>query len=140
MVEQTIGRVAHRADERQLVGDLREFWHDLREVYTGDLGGNRLKRAFDIVRYVFLRIPKIEVAGTPLQVKQNDTLSLVPAGPAIGAACRMRIFLGFLRSGLALQNAGQRKAKHRRAADSEHVTTRYAQMPIAQILAGLSGY
>src|SRR5688500_9450816 len=58
-------------------------------------------------------------------------LGFIPAGAAAGRRSR----LGFAQ----LQHLTERQPHHRRSAYPQRVAARHAQMPIAQIFAGLAG-
>ena len=80
VIEQPVGRIAHRPDEGELVGDLRQLGQDLGHLDAGNLGRDRLEHAADVVRNVFLGVPEVEMARTSLQIEHDDALGLAPAG------------------------------------------------------------
>ena len=78
VVEQALGRVTHRANHRHLVIDLGEPREQLGEVNSRYLRRDGVKHTLDVIGYVFLRIPQIDVTRSPLQVDHDDALRLGP--------------------------------------------------------------
>ena len=87
VVEEPVGRVAHRSDEGELVGDLSEFRQDFGHLDAGDLGRDGLEDASDVVGDILLGVPEVEMAGPSLEIDHDDALGLTPAGPRL-AFCR----------------------------------------------------
>ena len=69
MVEQAVGRVAHRAHHGELVVYFGQIWQQLSEVYPGQLRLDGLEDGTDVGRRVGLGIPEVEMARTALQVE-----------------------------------------------------------------------
>jgi hypothetical protein len=134
VIEQADGRVAHRADERELVGDARDFRQQLGRLHSRHFAGNLFENALHVVGDIFFRIPKVEVARAALQVDQDDALGAVPAGAA-GGRLRGAGPLG----GLQLEHAAEGHAQESAAADAKDIAPRNTEVRIAQILAGLAG-
>ena len=88
MVEQAVGRVAHRAHHGKLVVYFGQIRQQLGEVYSGQFGFDGLKDGTDVSRRVGLGVPEVKVARAALQVEQDDALGLTPAGTTL--------YLGFL--------------------------------------------
>ena len=65
----------HRTDQRELVHSLGDFWQQLRDLNSGDIGGDRLEVA------VGFRIPGVDVAGTAFEPEQDDRIRLAGTGP-----------------------------------------------------------
>ena len=93
MVEEAVGRVAHRADHGELVVHFGHLGQDLGKVHAGDFGRNRLERAAHVIGHVFLGVPEIEMAGSALEINHDDIFGLTPTGTAAG-------FGGFASHGL----------------------------------------
>ena len=87
VVEEPVGRVAHRPDHGELVVHLSEVRENLRVVDSGDFGRDVFERAPDVIGDVFFWIPEVEVAWSTLEVNHDDALGLVPS-------CAAR-FVGF---------------------------------------------
>ena len=134
VVEQPVGRVAHRPDERELVGDLRELGQDLGHLDAGHLGGDWLEHASDIVGDVFLGVPEVEMAGPALQVEHDDAFGLTPAGATACVSGPRRL------PPEARASMPRPEAEQARPADAEDISPRHAQLRIAQIFPRLSGY
>ncbi len=79
------------------------FGMHLGELDARELGGDGLEDALDVGRDVVLGVPKIEMAGTALEIEQDDALGLAEAGAA-GAALAGR-------PGLKLQESTQAQAQ-----------------------------
>ena len=82
VVEEAVGRVAHRPDHGELVVNLGELRKDLGEVDSRDFGRDGLEGAPNIVGHVFLRVPEIKMAWPALKVDHDDALGFSPAGSA----------------------------------------------------------
>ncbi len=119
MVEQADRGVAHRADHRELVGDLGELRQQLRELEAAGLRGNRLENALDVGGNIFLWVPQVEVAGAALEVDEDDALGFAEAGTAV-------VLLGSSRGSLKLEEAAETEAEDRRAADAQQIAARQA--------------
>ncbi|MEY5015107.1 MAG: hypothetical protein RIS92_1465 [Verrucomicrobiota bacterium] len=87
VVEETVWRVAHRADHGKLVVHLGKVRQDFRVVDSGDFGRDVFECAPDVIGDVFLGVPEVEVAWSTLEVDHDDALGLVPT-------CAAR-FVGF---------------------------------------------
>ena len=79
MIEQTVGRVRHRPDHRELVVHLRQTRQVLGEFDAGNLGRDGFELAFNVVRNVFLGIPQIQVTRATLKIDHDDRLGLAPS-------------------------------------------------------------
>ena len=110
VVEESVRRVAHRTDHGELVVDLGELGQDLGEVRAGNFGGDRLEGTLHIVGNVLLRVPKVEVTGSALQVNHDDALGLAPTGSAA--------VLFLLSESFGLEERAERHAEHTGAAYS----------------------
>ena len=82
MVEEAVGRVAHRPDHGELVINLGEFRKCLGKVDSRNLGGDGLKSATHIVGHIFLWVPEVEMTWATLKVDHDDTLGFSPARSA----------------------------------------------------------
>ena len=134
VVEQPVRRVAHRADHRELVGDLRRACGRISVTWMpGILVAIGLNDAADVVRHVFLGVPQVEMARAALEVDHDDALGLAPAGTAagLGAPGRRR---------LELEHRAQAQTQQARAPDPQDVAPRDPQLRIAQVFPSLSGY
>ncbi len=134
MVEQAIGRIAHRANKRVLVRDLRHLGEDLGDVDARHVRVDGLEGASDLLRGVVLRIPEVEVARPALEIHEDHALGLAPAGTAGQAAGVVR------RGGLHLEHRAERQAEQARGTDPEDVAPGAAEVAVAEILAAGSGY
>ena len=83
VIEQAVGRVAHRADQRGLVERVGHHRHVLADMGAGDLGGNRLEFAADVGRRIGLGIPDIDVARPALQEDHDHGFGAAEAARAI---------------------------------------------------------
>ena len=114
VVEQSDRRVAHRADQRDLVVDLGELWQHFGELRTpGSLVSIGLKTLRDVVGNVVLGVPKVEVAGTSLEVEQDNALRLTPSRTTADPLVGRRL--------LQAKKIGQAEAEHRGAADAQQI-------------------
>ena len=113
VVEQTVGRVAHRADHGHLVVDLGQLGHDLGEVDAGNLGWDRLENRTHIFWCIRFWIPQIKMTRAALQIAEDDVLGLAPAGATHVS--------GLSGPGLQLEHVGQAEAQHARAANTQQV-------------------
>jgi len=105
VVEKANRGIAHRPKHGEPVIHLSQFGQKLGKVNARDLGGDGFENAFDIGGDIIFGIPKVQVTGAPLEVNQNNALSLPKTGSAIiafGDGVRLKA-----------QQVGQAKAKHR---------------------------
>src|SRR5262245_41430957 len=65
----------------------------LADVRTGDLGGNRLELAADVLGRVWLGVPEVDVARPTLKEDHHDGLCATESARAIVLRCRLRRFL-----------------------------------------------
>ena len=117
VIEQSGGRVTHRADQSGFVHLLGQKRHDFTEPNAGNLGANRLEFAADIGRGVRFGVPNVNVAGPALEEYEDDRFGFAPA-----------IFLfrgvrGGICARLQAQDIGQADAEDARAADAEEFAT-----------------
>ncbi len=82
VIEQAVRRVAHRADQRDLVERLRHHRHVLADLRARDLRLDRLELAANIGRRIRLRIPDVDVARPALQEDHDDVPGLAEAARA----------------------------------------------------------
>ena len=68
------GARVHRADDRQLVGDLGEFRQLVAELHAGDFRLNRLRLALHLA--LGLRVERVELRHRSLHVEVNQVLGL----------------------------------------------------------------
>jgi len=127
VVEQADRRIAHRADHRELFVHLGQLRQQFGELDAGQLGVDGLEDALDLVRHAVLGVPQIEVAGTTLEVDEDDALGLAEAG-SIDAGLLLRLCL-------QAEQVGQRDTEDGRAAYPQQVATRNA---IAGVFAWMS--
>ena len=81
MIEESIGRVAHRSNGRELVVDLCQAGDDISEINARDFSGDVLEFRPNVVghRVRFFGIPKVEVTRASLQIYHDNRLRLAPA-------------------------------------------------------------
>ncbi len=132
VVEEADRRVAHRADERELVGDLIDLGEQFGHVHAGRLGRDALENAADVVGHIVFGIPQVEVARSALQINQDHAFRAAPAGSF--ALDDGRGGLGRLH----LEHAAERHAEDAGAADAEDVAAGDAEVRVADIFAGLA--
>ncbi len=118
MVKQSHRGVAHRADQRDLVEDLRELGHQLGHLDAGKLGIDRLEDTADLVGNVILGVPKVEVTGAALKIEKDDALGLLKPGPAADPLVGRRL--------LQTKDVSQAKAERRRTAHAQHIAAGYS--------------
>ena len=114
VVEQSVGRVAHRADKRELVGNLGKLRQDFGYLDAWSLGCDGLEDASDVIRHIFLWVPQVEMAGPSLKIDHDDALGLTPAGPSVcfRRPCRHR---------LQLEHRAQAETEQPGPADAENI-------------------
>ncbi len=135
MIEQPVGRVAQGANQRRFIELSRELRQDLRDADAGDVRGDRLKGAADVVRHVLLGIPQVEMTGTALEIDENDAFRPVPAGRPAAAPAAFCV-LGALRgAGLEVQHRPQREPQHPGSADPQQIASGAAGAPWAGLVA-----
>ena len=78
VIEQAVGRVADRTDQRELVRDLGQFRHQFRDLHAGQSGVDRIEDASDVIGDVRLGVPQVEMAGAALQEDHDHALGLAP--------------------------------------------------------------
>ena len=112
MIEQAVGRIAHRPNHREAVIDLSELRQQFGELHAWQLRINWLEDALHIIRDARFWIPEIQVRGTTLQIAHDDVLGLAPTGSPCGQL-----------SGVSfeLQHGTQRQTEHSRATHTQHV-------------------
>jgi hypothetical protein len=113
VVEESGGRVTHRADERGLVHLLRKLRHDFAEPDAGNVGFDGLELAADIRGCVGLGVPDVDVARAALEEDEDDVLGLAPAALLRGRLGRDR------RAGLKRKNVGEADPGHAEPANAE---------------------
>ena len=69
VIEQAVGRVAHRTHHGKFVVHLSQIRQELGEIDPGQLGLDGLKDGADVGRRVGLGVPEVDVAWAALQVE-----------------------------------------------------------------------
>ena len=82
VVEQAVGRVAHRTNQRGLVQMLRHHRHVLADPRAGDSGLDRLEVSANVRRRIGLGIPDVDMRRPALQENHHHALGRLPAARA----------------------------------------------------------
>ena len=130
VIEEPIGRVAHRVDHGELVIHLRQLRQNLRKMMPRHLGRNRFESTAHLVRHILLRVPEIQMARTALKVDHQHMLRLPPAR----TPCRCRARRGRLRT----EHVIQRQPHHPSPTDAQDITATETQVGITQIFSELA--
>ena len=123
VVEQTVGCIADGSQERRLVDHLSQLGEQFAELNTGQLGIDRLEHTADIVRYICLRIPQIQMTGATLQIDKDHMLGLAKPCPAVAFIfSSMQLFVA--------KQIGKRQTSEGRATHLQQCST---TEPIARV-------
>ena len=98
---------------------------------AGDLGGNAFEIRAHLVGHILFRVPEVDVARAALEINHQNMLGFAPAGTTDLRTSGT--------GGLRAQDVVESQPHHRRPADAQDVTTRKAEMLVAQIFARNTG-
>jgi hypothetical protein len=127
VVEEAIGRVAHRIDHGELVIHLRELRQDLCEMMPRNFGWDGLEGTAHLIWHVFFWIPEVEMARPTLKVNHEHMLSLTPACTArssrVGRSC------------LGAEHTIKREAHHGGTTHAQDITSGHAKVFVTKVFA-----
>ncbi len=125
VIEQSIRRVAHRTNHRELVVHLREFRQNFGEIDARNFCGNRFECAANVIGHVLFWVPQIKMARATLEINHHDILGRAPTGTA---GC------GSLRAErLELQERPERETQNAGASNAQEVAPRHFHSRITKI-------